>query len=105
MQPMKPIMTDDEYRLGWAIVEATRAGDFKKMLALVQSKPLHPTLGLNLVKTHGKQYLLDSGWDLSECDKVHGQGWMDKFDNAYGTRKIFEDYCPGGQKTGEVHND
>jgi hypothetical protein len=58
--------------------EASGRGDYEEMVRVSKMLPLPPYLAKAVKEMHGKGYLLNLGYDLSEAEAEYGAGWLDR---------------------------
>lgn len=72
-----PLLNEHEKKeLLDAIHEAELAGDRENALKLMLKLPLAPHLAQAAKKLWGKEFLLESGLDLSEAEAEYGKDWL-----------------------------
>lgn len=57
---------------------ARRLGNSEEYMRLIQQIPLAPHLAMVAKEIWGKEYLLQSGFDLTEADARYGKYWLNQ---------------------------
>jgi hypothetical protein len=57
-------------------IELEKQGKADESMRIFKRIPLPPYLARSLKKTMGADYLLKSGWNLSEADAEYGIDWL-----------------------------
>jgi hypothetical protein len=52
------------------------AGKKNEAMALLKTLPMPPFLAKVMKEKVGADYLIESGWNLSEAEAAFGQGWL-----------------------------
>jgi hypothetical protein len=60
------------------IDEAARLHDWEVVKTIGRVLPVDPEIALYILRIHGRQKLLEMGFDLTEADIMHGEGWMER---------------------------
>jgi hypothetical protein len=69
---------EEKWELLDAIQVAEHAGDKDEAYRLMVKLPLHPGMAEIGKELYGKEFLLESGYDLSEANAEFGDDWLDK---------------------------
>lgn len=60
-------------------LDACREGNrMKATLIAEENVPLDPSLAMSAKKSFGKEFLLNTKWDLSNAEEVYGKDWLDR---------------------------
>ncbi len=75
-------MTKGEYDRIYEEADAARArGDKDEYLRLAMQIPMEPRVAMAWKQTYGKEWFMDSGFDLTEANLYWGEGWLDDADD------------------------
>jgi hypothetical protein len=58
--------------------EASGKGDYEELERLSKLLPMAPYLAKAVKEIHGKEHLLNLGYDLSEAETEYGADWLDR---------------------------
>jgi hypothetical protein len=76
---MKTLTHDEQLSIIEASLAASEEGRDEVSLKLMQDNfPLAPHLAKVAKEYFGKEYLLASGWDLSEAEVAYGSDWLSR---------------------------
>jgi hypothetical protein len=73
---MTKLTREQEIEIIQKSLEADERGDHDESVRLIQQMPLAPHLARAAKKIWGKEYLLQSGFDLSEAEAAYGKDWL-----------------------------
>ena len=77
--PQAETMTlDEKLAIGCKAAELRKAGDEEGASRLLKTAPLPPYLAKVIKEKVGLDYLLKSGWNLSEVEAEFGKEWLCK---------------------------
>ena len=69
---------DEKLTTGCKAVELLNAGDEEGYMRLMKTVPLPPYLAKVLKEKVGTDYLVNSGWNLSEVEAAFGSNWVNR---------------------------
>ena len=69
---------DEKLAIGCKAVELRKAGDVEGASRLLKTAPLPPYIAKVIKEKVGLDYLLNSGWNLSEVEAEFGSDWLTK---------------------------
>ena len=69
---------EEKLAIGCKAVELQKAGDEEGYIRLMKTVPLPPYLAKVLKEKVGSDYLVNSGWNLSEVEAVFGSNWISR---------------------------
>lgn len=72
----KPLTPDERWDIVQAYHKALDDGEDEKAHALIVRIPLPAGLADAFKRSYGAQYLLESGYDLTEAVEEYGEGWL-----------------------------
>jgi hypothetical protein len=76
---MAELMTlDEKYEIMGKARELELAGDKEGANRLYKTAPIPPFLAKIMKEKVGVDYLLNSGWNLSEAEVAFGSNWLDR---------------------------
>jgi hypothetical protein len=76
---MPQTMTLDEKRaISVKASELRKAGDREGYLRLMKTAPMPPYLAKVMKEKVGPDYLINSGWNLSEAEAEFGADWLNR---------------------------
>jgi hypothetical protein len=68
----------EKLAIGVKAIELRNAGKEEEAMALQKTSPLPPFLAKIMKEKVGADYLIKSGWNLSEAEAEFGQGWLSR---------------------------
>ena len=75
--PQAQTMTlDEKLAIGIKAAELRKAGDREGALRLMKTAPMPPYIAKVMKEKMGVDFLINSGWNLSEAEAEFGQGWL-----------------------------
>lgn len=76
---MRELTREEKIAIIQASNDAFERGDLRESGRLIKENfPLAPYIAMALKEECGREYLLRSGWDLSQAEAQYGQGWLDR---------------------------
>ncbi len=71
--------TEEEYeQLSDKIDAAEERGDFEEFDRLMKILPIEPRVLKAFAVGYGKDFIIESGYDLTEANLEFGEGWLDE---------------------------
>ncbi len=67
---------DEKLDIGCKAAALWNAGDKEGYTRLTKTMPMPPYLAKVMKEKVGVEYLLNSGWNLSEAEEEFGAGWL-----------------------------
>lgn len=67
---------EEEKKIVHKAVEASMRNDREMQLKYLQMMPLEPHFAKAAKRAFGKEFFINSGWDLSEAEAVYGKNWL-----------------------------
>ncbi len=72
-------MTTEEYRqIAAEAGAAWDAGDREKFLEISKKVPVPPEVAMAFKEGFGADFMINSGFDLSEAEKEYGKDWLSR---------------------------
>jgi len=69
---------DEKLSISNRALDLLDAGDEEGYSRLMRTAPMPPWLAKIMKEKMGKDFLINSGWNLSEAEANFGPGWLDK---------------------------
>ena len=69
---------DDKLAISCKAAELKKAGDREGARRLLRTAPLPPYIAKVIKEKVGSDYLLSSGWNLSEAEAEFGPNWLSR---------------------------
>ena len=77
--PNAQMMTDEEkVDISYQACMLRRAGDEEGYMRLTKTIPMPPYLAKIMKEKVGPEYLINSGWNLSEAEAAFGPDWLSR---------------------------
>jgi len=77
--PKAQTMTDEEkVDISYQACMLRRAGDEEGYMRLTKTIPMPPYLAKIMKEKVGSEYLINSGWNLSEAEAAFGPDWLSR---------------------------
>jgi hypothetical protein len=77
--PNTQMMTDEEkVDISYQACMLRRAGDEEGYMRLTKTIPMPPYLAKVMKEKVGPEYLINSGWNLSEAEAEFGSDWLSR---------------------------
>jgi hypothetical protein len=77
--PQAQTMTlDEKLAIGCKAAELREAGDEEGAMRLMKTVPMPPYLAKVMKEKVGVDYLINSGWNLSEAEAKFGTNWLNR---------------------------
>jgi len=77
--PQNQTMTlDEKLAIGCKAAELRKAGDEEGAMRLMKTVPMPPYLAKVMKEKVGVDYLINSGWNLSEAEAKFGNNWLNR---------------------------
>ncbi|MCL2042613.1 MAG: hypothetical protein FWG89_00585 [Treponema sp.] len=77
--PLAQTMTlDEKLAVGCKAIELKKSGDREGYERLTKTIPLPPYIAKVMKEKVGVDYLINSGWNLSEAEAEFGSDWLSK---------------------------
>jgi len=77
--PQSQTMTlDEKLAISCKAAELRKAGDEEGYMRLMKTVPMPPYLAKVMKEKVGVDYLINSGWNLSEAEVEFGHGWLSR---------------------------
>jgi len=75
--PQAQTMTlDEKLAIGIKAAELRKAGDREGALSLMKTAPMPPYIAKVMKEKMGVDFLINSGWNLSEAEEEFGKNWL-----------------------------
>ena len=78
MAKVETMSISEKLDIAVAAIELKKAGDFEGADRLLKTAPLPPHLAKVMKEREGLDFLLNSGWNLSEAEAEFGSEWLKK---------------------------
>ena len=78
MQYQETMTLDDKLAISCKSAELRKAGDEEGASRLLRTAPLPPYIAKVIKEKVGSEYLINSGWNLSEAELAFGSNWLGK---------------------------
>ena len=78
MTQAQTMTLDEKLAIGCKAAEMRKAGDKEGASRLLRTAPLPPYLAKVVKEKVGLDFLLNSGWNLSEVEAEFGKQWLSK---------------------------
>jgi hypothetical protein len=69
---------DEKLAISCKAAELREAGDEEGAMRLMKTAPLPPYLAKVMKEKVGVDYLINSGWNLSEAEAAFGSDWLNR---------------------------
>jgi hypothetical protein len=69
---------DEKLAISCKAAELSNAGDEEGSMRLMKTVPMPPFLAKIMKEKVGVDYLINSGWNLSEAEAEFGPGWLSR---------------------------
>ena len=69
---------DEKLAIGCRAAELRKAGDEEGYMRLMKTVPMPPYLAKVMKEKVGVDYLINSGWNLSEAEVEFGNSWLSR---------------------------
>jgi hypothetical protein len=69
---------DEKLAISCKAAELSKAGDEEGYMRLMKTVPMPPYLAKVMKEKVGTDYLINSGWNLSEAEAAFGQDWLSR---------------------------
>jgi len=77
--PQTQTMTlDEKFAIGRKAFELLDAGDREGYIRLMKTTPIPPYIAKVMKEKVGPEYLINSGWNLSEAEAEFGNNWLNR---------------------------
>jgi len=77
--PQSQTMTlDEKFAIAMKVIDLKKSGDFEGADRLIKTIPLPPYLAKISKEKVGTDYLINSGWNLSEAEAEFGENWLSR---------------------------
>lgn len=77
MRRIPRLSTEDCFKLNHQAINAMNRDDYDEVNRLLKMIPLSLVNANMLKRTHGAQWIIDEGWDLSQVLEAYGPEWFD----------------------------
>jgi hypothetical protein len=67
---------DEKLAIGIKAAELSKAGDREGALRLMKTAPMPPYIAKVIKEKMGVDFLINSGWNLSEAEAEFGKNWL-----------------------------
>ena len=75
--PQNQTMTlDEKFAISHKAIALKKAGDYEGYIQLMKTAPLPSYIAKVIKEKVGADFLINSGWNLSEAEAEFGQGWL-----------------------------
>jgi len=78
MPQAKTMTLDEKLAIGCKAAELRKAGDAEGAMRLMKTVPMPPYLAKVMKEKVGVDYLINSGWNLSEAEAKFGNNWLNR---------------------------
>ncbi|MDR2542536.1 MAG: hypothetical protein LBC80_03690 [Treponema sp.] len=78
IQYQETMTLDEKLAIGCKSAELRKAGDEESANRLLRTAPLPPYIAKVIKEKVGLDYLINSGWNLSEAELAFGSNWLSK---------------------------
>jgi hypothetical protein len=78
MQYQETMTIDEKLAISIKSIELEKAGDNEGASRLLRTAPLPPYIAKVIKEKVGLDYLINSGWNLSEAELAFGSNWLNK---------------------------
>ena len=75
---LQTMTLDDKLAISCKAAELKKAGDREGARRLLRTAPLPPYIAKVIKEKVGSDYLLSSGWNLSEAEAEFGPNWLSR---------------------------
>ena len=76
MQQTQTMTIQEKLHLGVKAIEMEKQGNIVEFERITKSIPMSPYLAKFAKEHFGAEWLINSGWNLSEADAEYGPGWL-----------------------------
>ena len=78
MPQTETMSLDEKLAIGIKAAELFKAGDHDGYISLMKTAPMPPYIAKVMKEKIGADFLINSGWNLSEAEAEFGQGWLNR---------------------------
>ena len=78
MLPAQTMTLDEKLAISNKALDLLDAGDREGYMRLMKTAPMPPYLAKVMKEKVGPEYLINSGWNLSEAEAEFGPDWLSK---------------------------
>jgi hypothetical protein len=78
MQYQETMTIDEKLAISIKSIELEKAGDKEGASRLLRTAPLPPYVAKIIKDKVGPDYLINSGWNLSEAELAFGSNWLSR---------------------------
>jgi hypothetical protein len=78
MQYQETMTIDEKLAISIKSIELEKAGDKEGASRLLRTAPLPPYIAKIIKDKVGSDYLINSGWNLSEAELAFGSNWLSR---------------------------
>lgn len=74
----QPMTLDEKLAIAKRAIALDEAGDREGSLRLMKTTPMLPYIAKVIKEKAGLEYLINSGWNLSEVEAEFGSDWLNR---------------------------
>jgi len=78
MPQIQTMTFDEKLDIACKAAELSQAGDREGYIRLMKTTPIPPFLAKVIKEKVGSEYLINSGWNLSEAEAEFGSNWLSR---------------------------
>jgi len=78
MPQIETMTLDEKLAIACKAAELSKAGDREGYIRLMKTTPLPSYIAKVIKEKVGPEYLINSGWNLSEAEAEFGPGWLSR---------------------------